>query len=107
MAPLRGPKSGGTVLTILGQNLDAGSTTSVKMEGGMCEVIRLVPLFKCKSLENFIHVASIKQKTERDLQGAKLGFFLTCTLNFLFLLFVIFSSLRHYSIDSETIPFES
>ncbi|GFS09145.1 hepatocyte growth factor receptor [Elysia marginata] len=40
MTPLRGPKSGGTTLNILGQNLDAGSTTSVKMEGGMCEVIR-------------------------------------------------------------------
>lgn len=40
MTPMRGPKSGGTILTILGQNLDAGSTTSVKMEGGMCDVIR-------------------------------------------------------------------
>ncbi|KAK3804123.1 hypothetical protein RRG08_047200 [Elysia crispata] len=40
MTPLRGPMSGGTVLNILGQNMDAGSTSSVKMEGGMCEVVR-------------------------------------------------------------------
>ncbi|RUS75195.1 hypothetical protein EGW08_017054, partial [Elysia chlorotica] len=40
MTPLRGPASGGTLLNILGQNMDAGSTTSVKMEGGMCEVTR-------------------------------------------------------------------
>ncbi|XP_012936725.1 plexin-B1 [Aplysia californica] len=38
--PKSGPVSGGTTLTILGDNLDAGSDTSVKMEGGISDVIR-------------------------------------------------------------------
>ncbi|XP_059161426.1 plexin-A2-like isoform X2 [Physella acuta] len=35
-----GPKSGGTTLTVTGDHLDAGSEITVKMGGGMCEVLK-------------------------------------------------------------------
>ncbi|KAH9518962.1 hypothetical protein Btru_008795, partial [Bulinus truncatus] len=41
LIPQAGPKSGGTILTLTGDHLDTGSEISVKMEGGMCEIIKI------------------------------------------------------------------
>nr|KAI8732931.1 plexin-A2-like isoform X2 [Biomphalaria glabrata] len=50
LSPQAGPKSGGTVLTLTGDHLDAGSETSVKMEGGMCEILKINrTAIECKS----------------------------------------------------------
>ncbi|CAG5121707.1 unnamed protein product, partial [Candidula unifasciata] len=40
LTPKAGPKSGGITLTITGDHLDTGSDISVKMEGGMCEILK-------------------------------------------------------------------
>lgn len=40
LTPKTGPKSGGTTLVLMGDHLDTGSEVSVKMEGGMCEVLK-------------------------------------------------------------------
>ena len=40
--PKKGPRSGGTTVVIKGTNMDAGSDVSVTIDGGICEVHKLV-----------------------------------------------------------------